>query len=49
MWIFDIEQVISDCGNEGCPKFLGFDGWIIIWGKCWVSFLARRKDWICIV
>jgi len=45
--LFDIEELTCDCGSKGCPKFLGFDGWLTIWGKCWVSFIDKRRGWIC--
>jgi len=45
--LFDIEELTCDCGNKGCPKCLGFDGWLTILGKRWVSFIDKRKGWIC--
>ena len=45
--LFDIKEISCDCGNKGCLKFLGFDGWLTIWKKRWVSFIDKRKGWIC--
>ena len=46
--LFDIEELTCYCGSKGCPKFLpvGFDGWLTIWGKCWVSFIDKRKGYL---